>query len=34
MVAVLVIGVIGFTLDSLMLAVQKRVSWDKQAILR
>ena len=34
MVAVLVIGVIGFILDSLMLAVQKRVSWDKQAILR
>jgi nitrate/nitrite transport system permease protein len=29
-----VIGVIGFILDSLMLAVQKRVSWDKQAILR
>ncbi|MDA7753239.1 ABC transporter permease [bacterium] len=34
MVAVLVIGVIGFILDSLMLAVQKHVSWDKQAILR
>jgi len=34
MAAVLVIGVIGFILDSLMLAVQKRVSWDKQAILR
>ena len=34
MVAVLVIGVIGFILDSLMLALQKRVSWDKQAILR
>ncbi|MDG1486206.1 MAG: ABC transporter permease, partial [Porticoccaceae bacterium] len=34
MAAVLVIGVIGFILDSLMLTVQKRVSWDKQAILR
>jgi nitrate/nitrite transport system permease protein len=34
MAAVLVIGVIGFILDSLMLTLQKRVSWDKQAILR
>ena len=34
MVAVVVIGIIGFILDRLMLAVQKRISWDKQAILR
>jgi nitrate/nitrite transport system permease protein len=34
MVAVLVIGIIGFALDRLMLAVQRSVSWDKQAILR
>ena len=34
MVAVLVIGIIGFALDRLMLAVQRAVSWDKQAILR
>ena len=34
MVAVLVIGVIGFFLDRVMLAVQRAVSWDKQAILR
>jgi nitrate/nitrite transport system permease protein len=34
MVAVLVIGIIGFILDRLMLLVQKRISWDKQATLR
>ena len=34
MVAVLVIGFIGFLLDKLMLLVQKKVSWDKQAVLR
>jgi len=34
MVAVLVIGIIGFILDSLMLALQKHLSWDKQATLR
>lgn len=34
MVAVLVIGVIGFMLDKMMLTLQKRVSWDKQAVLR
>jgi len=34
MVAVLTIGLIGFALDKLMLALQKKVSWDKQAILR
>lgn len=34
MVAVLTIGLIGFLLDKLMLMLQKRVSWDKQAILR
>ena len=34
MVAVLVIGVIGFMLDKIMLTLQKRVSWDKQAVLR
>ena len=34
MVAVLAIGIIGFALDRLMLAVQRSVSWDKQAILR
>jgi nitrate/nitrite transport system permease protein len=34
MVAVLAIGFIGFLLDRLMLVVQKRISWDKQAILR
>jgi nitrate/nitrite transport system permease protein len=34
MVAVLVIGLIGFLLDKLMLTLQKRVSWDKQAVLR
>lgn len=34
MVAVITIGIVGFILDRLMLAVQKYVSWDKQAILR
>ncbi len=34
MVAVLTIGLIGFMLDKLMLTLQKRVSWDKQATLR
>ena len=34
MVAVLTIGLIGFLLDKLMLTIQKKVSWDKQAILR
>lgn len=34
MVAVLAIGLIGFLLDRIMLAIQKRISWDKQAILR
>lgn len=34
MVAVLVIGLIGFALDRLMLSLQKWVSWDKNAILR
>jgi len=34
MVAVVVIGVVGFLLDRLMLAAQRRVGWDKQAILR
>jgi nitrate/nitrite transport system permease protein len=34
MTAVLVIGLIGFALDKLMLLLQRRVSWDKQSILR
>lgn len=34
MVAVLVIGLIGFLLDRTMLFLQKRVSWDKTAVLR
>jgi len=34
MVAVLVIGLIGFLLDRLMLMLQRRVSWDKNAITR
>lgn len=34
MVAVLVIGQIGFLLDRMMLLIQKRVSWDKTAVLR
>ncbi len=34
MVAVLVIGFIGFLLDRGMLLLQSRVSWDKNAVLR
>ena len=34
MVAVLVIGLIGFMLDRIMLLIQKKVSWDKTAVLR
>ena len=34
MVAVVVIGLIGFLLDRGMLALQRAVSWDKTAILR
>ncbi|MDI3325449.1 ABC transporter permease [Pontibacterium granulatum] len=34
MVAVLVIGLIGFMLDRVMLQIQKKVSWDKTAVLR
>ena len=34
MVAVIVIGLIGFALDRLMLVLQRRVSWDKNADLR
>jgi nitrate/nitrite transport system permease protein len=34
MVAVFVIGLIGFALDRLMLVLQRRVSWDKNAMIR
>ena len=34
MVAVVVIGLIGFLLDRTMLLLQQRVSWDKSAVLR
>jgi len=34
MVAVVVIGLIGFLLDRGMLALQRQVSWDKNAVLR
>ena len=34
MVAVLVIGFIGFLLDRAMLFLQRSVSWDKNAVLR
>jgi len=34
MVAVLVIGFIGFMLDRIMLMLQRMISWDKSAILR
>ncbi|MCK9503804.1 MAG: ABC transporter permease [Porticoccaceae bacterium] len=34
MVAVVAIGFIGFMLDKLMLILQRRVSWDKKAVLR
>lgn len=32
--AVVTIGMIGFILDHLMLMIQKRFSWDRQAVLR
>jgi nitrate/nitrite transport system permease protein len=31
---VLVIGLIGFLLDRAMLFLQRKVSWDKNAVLR
>lgn len=34
MVAVVSIGLIGFMLDKIMLLLQKRFSWDKQAVMR
>ncbi len=34
MVAVFAIGIIGFALDWMMLMLQKKVSWDKTAVLR
>lgn len=34
MVAVLVIGFVGFLLDRLMLVLQRSVSWDKSTVLR
>jgi len=34
MVAVIVIGLIGFLLDRVMLGLQKLVSWDKSAVLK
>ena len=34
MVAVLVIGAVGYLLDRSMLFLQRRVSWDKNAVLR
>ncbi len=34
MVAVFTIGLIGFLLDRMMLLLQRRVSWDKDAVLR
>jgi nitrate/nitrite transport system permease protein len=34
MVAVVVIGLIGFALDRLMLLLQRQFSWDKNAVLR
>ena len=34
MVAVVAIGLIGFMLDRGMLMLQRRVSWDKTAVLR
>lgn len=34
MVAVVVIGLIGFVLDRTMLMLQRKVSWDKDAVLR
>jgi nitrate/nitrite transport system permease protein len=34
MVAVIVIGLIGFLLDRLMLMLQRKVSWDSNAVIR
>lgn len=34
MVAVIVIGLIGFALDRIMLLIQRKVSWDKSAVTR
>jgi len=34
MVAVVVIGLIGYALDRIILALQHMISWDKQAVLR
>jgi nitrate/nitrite transport system permease protein len=34
MVAVLVIGLIGYVLDRIILALQAHVSWDKNTVLR
>jgi nitrate/nitrite transport system permease protein len=34
MTAVIVIGLVGFVLDKGMLLLQRRISWDKQAVLR
>jgi len=34
MVAVLTIGLIGYLLDRIMLLLQRRVAWDKQAVVR
>lgn len=34
MVAVFAIGLIGFMLDRMMLMVQKKVTWDKNAVIR
>jgi nitrate/nitrite transport system permease protein len=34
MVAVIAIGLIGFALDKIMLLIQRKVSWDKTAVLR
>ena len=34
MTAVVVIGFIGFMLDTLMLMLQRRISWDKNAVVR
>ncbi|MHB1143201.1 MAG: ABC transporter permease [Sulfuricaulis sp.] len=34
MVAVFAIGLIGFMLDRVMLLLQRRVTWDRQAVLR
>jgi nitrate/nitrite transport system permease protein len=34
MSAVIVIGIIGFMLDRIILLLQKKLSWDKNAITR